>query len=782
MDDSSRVMKKILVLSFVLMGFTFTVTQGLVIRELLVSFSGNELSIGLILGTWLLLEAIGSGLLGRSADRRAANSVSFAGLQITFALFLPLCLVAVYASRQILGVTAGEGVGIWPIFWLSFLILAPLGIVDGAMFSFGAESLAGLTGRRAPSAGRVYVLEALGAILGGIAFTYLFIPFLLTVQVALTLSLLNLIAAGLILIASRVGEDISRRTLIGLASVALVIAVGLSVAIARLGREAQDRLLDLQWGGLGLIYSGNSVYGNVAVTQQGQQLTFYADGMPILTAPAPDIVLSEEMVHLPMLFVREPRRALVLSGGLGGVLKELGKYPLEEIVYAELDPLLIETTRRFPTPLTDEELTDPRTSVKSVDGRFLVRSLAGETDEKFDLVIVNLPYPSTLGLNRLYTLEFFEVVGQLLSDEGVLAITMPGSQVFMSEELRNLNLMAYHTLREVFPHVRPVPDETTLWLASPKNQLDALTAGELVERWQERVIEASLINEFHIRLKLEASSLAWFWRELGVETGQERLVNRDLFPLGLLYGLAYWHAIFSPDLGRFFAIGEGLELRVLLGLVAASTILYLIISRRTGRGWGTAVPVAVVASGFSGMAAAMIMILTFQSLYGYLYHWIGLFIASFMAGMGLGGWLMTRRLGRIQGGGQLFLWLEAGLVVYWLLTAAVLSVLFSRSAAGLSFSPTLAILLALNALGGFLVGAQFPIANKLVLAKRPEPRGFIGLIYASDLVGAFLGAVVVGVLLIPALGILQTCLLLAVLKIGSAAVFSHTSRQIPGMA
>ena len=34
MDDSSRVMKKILVLSFVLMGFTFTVTQGLMIREL----------------------------------------------------------------------------------------------------------------------------------------------------------------------------------------------------------------------------------------------------------------------------------------------------------------------------------------------------------------------------------------------------------------------------------------------------------------------------------------------------------------------------------------------------------------------------------------------------------------------------------------------------------------------------------------------------------------------------------------------------------------------------
>ena len=54
-------MKRILRFGFLLMGFSFTVTQGLLIRELLVAFFGNELSIGLILGNWLILEAIGSG-------------------------------------------------------------------------------------------------------------------------------------------------------------------------------------------------------------------------------------------------------------------------------------------------------------------------------------------------------------------------------------------------------------------------------------------------------------------------------------------------------------------------------------------------------------------------------------------------------------------------------------------------------------------------------------------------------------------------------------------------
>jgi len=55
------------VLAFILMGFTFTIIQVMVIRELLVIFVGNELSIAIILANWLLLEAAGSFLLGKRA-------------------------------------------------------------------------------------------------------------------------------------------------------------------------------------------------------------------------------------------------------------------------------------------------------------------------------------------------------------------------------------------------------------------------------------------------------------------------------------------------------------------------------------------------------------------------------------------------------------------------------------------------------------------------------------------------------------------------------------------
>jgi spermidine synthase len=77
------------------------------------------------------------------------------------------------------------------------------------------------------------------------------------------------------------------------------------------------------------------------------------------------------------------------------------------------------------------------------------------------------------------------------------------------------------------------------------------------------------------------------------------------------------------------------------------------------------------------------------------------------------------------------------------------------------------ILLFLNALAGFLVGAQFPLANKIWLGRRESQRGTAGVLYASDLAGAFLGAILVSVILIPVLGILATCVLAAMLKLGS---------------
>jgi len=779
-------MKMILHFGFLLMGFSFTVTQGLLIRELLVVFFGNELSIGLILGNWLILEAAGSGLLGKLADRWRGKATPFAALQILFALFLPLCLYAACTSRRIVGAIPGEGVGLVPIFYSSFLILTPLALVDGAMFAFGCRAYATLTGDKAPSIGWVYVYEALGAIAGGIAFTYLFIPFLYSLQIVLLLSGLNLLSAALVL-ASTSSSNRKRLYLTpGLIILLVLLTASLGFLLSPQAKDVQRWAAGQQWAGHNLVYSGNSVYGNVAVVQRETQYTFYANGIPILTAPVPDVALSEEIVHLPLLFIPQPRRALVLSGGAGGVVRELAKYPLEQIDYAELDPLLIEAVLKFPTPLTRSELSDPRVTVEHVDGRLLARKKKWEIapypeEEKkgYDLIIVNLPYPSTLQLNRFYTVEFFQMVRGLLNEEGILVIGCPGTLTYMSDELCDLNTMAYHTLQEAFPHIRPIPGDLTLWLASPSDDLSTVPVGALVERWEERGLETRLLTASHIRLRLGQRRLDWFWMALGEEEGGGKaMVNRDLHPVGLFYGLSYWNARFSPHLARVLALTGRLNLWTLSLFIIGCILLSLTVVKLTARGKGVIIPVVIATTGFTGMTANLIIIFAFQTLYGYVYHWIGLLITAFMAGLSLGGLLQTRRLapppflppacGRDRGGERsTLLKLELATVLYWALLPIVLSTMYSRITHPLMFTSIQGILLFLNGLAGFLVGSQFPLANRMWPKGRQDLKGTAGVLYACDLVGAFLGSIVVSVILIPVLGILETCLLAAILKLGS---------------
>jgi len=343
--------------------------------------------------------------------------------------------------------------------------------------------------------------------------------------------------------------------------------------------------------------------------------------------------------------------------------------------------------------------------------------------------------------------------------------------------------MAYHTLQQVFPHVRPIPGDVTLWLASPSDELSTVPVEALVERWEERGLETQLLTAPHIRLRLGQMRLDWFWTSLGEEElGGKAVVNRDLHPVGLFYGLSYWNALFSPHLARVFAFTGRLNLWTLSLPIIGCALFFLMVVRLTAKGRGACpersrravIPVVIATTGFTGMTADLIVVFAFQTLYGYVYHWIGLLITAFMAGLSLGGLLMTRKLKsgtrHLQSRKCLapyLLKLELAILLYWALLPIALSTLYARMPHPLVFTSIQGILLFLNALAGFLVGSQFPLANRMWLKGREDLRGTAGILYACDLVGAFLGSIVVSVILIPVLGILETCLLAATLKLGS---------------
>jgi spermidine synthase len=164
------------------------------------------------------------------------------------------------------------------------------------------------------------------------------------------------------------------------------------------------------------------------------------------------------------------------------------------------------------------------------------------------------------------------------------------------------------------------------------------------------------------------------------------------------------------------------------------------------------------------------LIFSFQTLYGYAYQWIGLLIASFMVGLALGSWTMTWALEKIRK----FALTLAGVEILMTLFAALGMILLA-----LFYSPGLGVriltgmrlaFLLLSGITGYLVGLEFPLASCIFSGKGERAGRTAGILYGSDLFGAWAGSLLVGVLWVPVLGILQTCGVVIFLKLVSLSM------------
>jgi spermidine synthase len=173
----------------------------------------------------------------------------------------------------------------------------------------------------------------------------------------------------------------------------------------------------------------------------------------------------------------------------------------------------------------------------------------------------------------------------------------------------------------------------------------------------------------------------------------------------------------------------------------------------------------IATTGFCGMALEVLLIFVFQSLYGYVYTRLGLIVAVFMCGLVLGA-----PSGRSMAGRRTVLAASAMIGLELLLVGIALGV---PKLAGSAFgSGTFhayhgwaeAVIYVGVGLVGWAVGAEFVLANRLFC----DAGGAVGVAAAmtdaSDHLGAAAGSFIVGVLLVPVLGIQASCGVLAALK------------------
>jgi spermidine synthase len=756
-----------------LLGFTAVIAQVVLMRELLVVFYGNELALGVMLANWLLWTALGASLLGRWAMRVIHPRKLVAGLQALLALTLPLTLLAVRVSKGFFHSLPGEILGPVPMFLTSCATLSVLCVISGGLFAAGSRLFAEMAGASTATAtGAVYLLEAAGSGVGGVVAGLVLVRLANPFEITALLGVLNLLAAWALL----APVSAWRRT--------LAVSFGVMAALVLIGGyELQPLSLARLWRGFHLVAAQNSVYGSLAVVETGASRSLFENGLIVMTVPDPSA--AEEAVHFALLEHPNPRRLLLIGGGVNGSVTEALTHPsLERVDYVELDPKIFEIAARYFPKEWDVVRHDVRVGIHTMDGRRFLKS----TSDIFDIIIVNLPDPHTAQLNRFYTEEFYREAAAKLRPGGIVSFQVTSSENYISQELADFLRCLERTLRQVFPEVTAIPGETVHFLAAAKPGTLTTDPQELMGRLRARHLHTQYVREYFLPFRMSPDRMQDL--QLQIEPLPSTPVNRDFAPVAYYFDVALWSAPFHQTSPRWFEALAGISFKRIL--VATTLVLAALVpllwmwpagreekpAARARR--SAAFAVAVV--GFTELGLEILLLLGFQALYGYVYHELTILVALFMVGVALGGWwalrsspnpggASLRRDLRLLAGLQILL-AASPLLLYALLVqlGRVGSVGGQRAASEVLF-PALALV------AGLLGGFQFLLASRAYFGDAPESGRSPGVLYALDLAGACAGALALSVLLIPVYGFLRTAALMAAVNLAPAVMAAAAGRE-----
>lgn len=199
-----------------------------------------------------------------------------------------------------------------------------------------------------------------------------------------------------------------------------------------------------------------------------------------MTSERDEFFYHEPMAHLPALAHPAPETALIVGGGDGGMAEELLKHPsIRQVVMAELDPVVVETSQAWLPTIHRNAFSDPRLEVRIVDGKALIE----QSRAAFDLIILDLTDPFGPA-QALYTADFYRACRAALKPGGLLSLHLQ-SPIHRPRTLARI----VASLRQAFPLVRPalgyVPLYGTLWafgIASDGQHDPASLSPEEVDR------------------------------------------------------------------------------------------------------------------------------------------------------------------------------------------------------------------------------------------------------------------------------------------------------------
>ena len=729
-------------------GFGSILSQILLVREFLVSFYGNELSIGIIFACWLVWIGIGSAVGNKVIKRLKSISHLFFALIVLTPLVTFMQILAVKFVRGFIYTPTGEFLSMMELLGFSFLVLSVGCFLWGMLFTLGAKMFSSEREELWRGVNKAYVLESVGSVAGGLLFSCVLASLLSTLQIVFFLFFSTWSMA--------LWHDFKNKK--QFKTVALLCLIVLYFILLQPIRTLEHQMDAHQWSlindKLTFVRSIDTKYQNLSLLRLENQHTIYTDGRPAYNIP--NTYEAEVFIHSILVHRFDAKRVLILGGGFNGILKEILKYPVQEIEYVEIDPALLP----FVEPVLDKQnqqaLRDPRVKIMSGDGReFLSRK-----QRSFDIIILNIGEPSTASLNRFFTLEFYQQCSTRLTSDGLLAFSFPSSAEYISDELKKLNASIYHTFKQVFQNVLVIPGDHAIMMGLQSQRPFIQDPDSLAHFYTTAGISAEYFSKYMFEERMPPDRIKYITNTL--ESVKDYQINTDTHPVTYYFDLLLWNRFLHGD-NRFFSSITRTGIFV-VGALAVGILLIIILVRRRQieKRERNALAIIIACGGMIGMALNLLLLLNFQETFGSIYEMLGAMSAVSMLGLALGAMFIVRITQKHKMKFILLVVLIALVSVVLLLPQLLHLLLRVHS---------MPFTLIITMFCGGLIGMLFGIVNRLYSHHTTD----LGSVYAYDVLGSSVGALIACSVLLPVLGIQEMTMFLALVLVPAiiAAIFTQ---------
>lgn len=690
-----------------LLGAVTIISQVIFIREFMSVLAGNELVLGIIMSVWMLLTGWGA-LAGRQ-NVPALFSFQRGVRMLIFLAFIPVILIGLIYFLKYLLFPPGTIAGLGTALAGALILLFPVCFLSGYLFTAFSTILSASANKN--RIGSAYAYESLGSLAGGVLFSIILGRYLNSIQI------LGLMTSAVIIICISInGRGFTKKTLFFLTAGVLLPVV---IFISKPDNWLKKILLPNQ----NIILNKSTRYGNLVITEQAGQLNFYENNY--LQFYTENMMANEEAVHFAMARHDKPEKVLLISGGIAGMIKEIMKYDVEKVTYLETNP---EVFLHWKNHLIEQKDGDCIEIVRSD-----IRSFLSGTKEVYDVILINLPAPSTIGYNRFYTYEFFKIIKQHCNNLTVVCTNLPSTVNYPEENALEINSSLWKTMGMHFKNLLLVPGEKNYFLAS-----DTILTKNITDIIFRRGIETEYVNQYYFDdnlLDMRSSSIV-------SQFNPHSKINRDFKPYIFVKQSHHWLSQFN--INYWFII-----------VIPALLFLFFFFKQ-------DAVTIGLYTGGFTAASLEIVMMLAFQIFVGSIYLASAFFFSAFMGGLFAGSYLKTTevRSGLINH----YYKLQFGLALFAMILPFLINVTDYFSGYAIFIRLIFFILVFILAFG---VGFEFNLASKL---PQREFSMISGINYSTDLAGSAFGAFLTSLFLLPVLGLVSTCLIIAGLNIISGTV------------